>query len=390
MVAGVATREPGGGCAMRDERGAAARVAAWLVYPAVLCMGIGLQRFLVAAGLPAPASSYAAVALGAGLVVLLEAALPHAAHWRSERADRETDLLYMVAVQMALPPLLAVTLSVALLRALGALGLEVSPLWPHAAPIALQVVLMLLVADFLRYWLHVAAHRWSPLWRLHAVHHSPPRSSTGSTWAASIRWRRLSSTCSTLCRSCCWECPSRSSPSTSSSTRVNGFFQHSNVEVRLGLLNYVISRRRAAPLASLSPIPSESNNNYGNNFIVWDVLFGTRFLPADRDSSGELGLPKRRVSAAARRRPAQGTPFIRQLENDQREPVPTELASGSLVKLDRCVGRMAGAAVRTAWRPAGARRAKRSAWRPARPCAAGSACVRTNRGFAVRPPTRLR
>ena len=25
------------------------------------------------------------------------------------------------------------------------------------------------------------------------------------------------------------------------------------------------------------------NNNFGNNIILWDVVFGTRFLPTDRD-----------------------------------------------------------------------------------------------------------
>ena len=34
---------------------------------------------------------------------------------------------------------------------------------------------------------------------------------------------------------------------------------------------------------------SESNTNYGNNLIVWDIIFGTFFLPKRREV-GEIGL----------------------------------------------------------------------------------------------------
>ena len=72
---------------------------------------------------------------------------------------------------------------------------------------------------------------------------------------------------------------------------VNGFFQHSNCDVRLGPLNYLISGPELHRWHH-SELPAESNNNYGNNLIVWDVLFGTRFLPSDREV-GDLGLVNR-------------------------------------------------------------------------------------------------
>ena len=48
-------------------------------------------------------------------------------------------------------------------------------LWPSTQPLVVQVALMLLVAELLRYPLHVAAHNTKILWRLHAVHHSPKK-----------------------------------------------------------------------------------------------------------------------------------------------------------------------------------------------------------------------
>lgn len=75
---------------------------------------------------------------------------------------------------------------------------------------------------------------------------------------------------------------------------VNGFFQHSNVNVRLGWLNYVVSGPELHRWHH-SMLKEESNHNYGNHLIVWDVVFGSRYLPADREV-GMLGLMNRRYS----------------------------------------------------------------------------------------------
>ena len=37
-------------------------------------------------------------------------------------------------------------------------------------------------------------------------------------------------------------------------------------------------------------VVTEANANYGANLILWDVVFGTRKLPADRQHPAALGL----------------------------------------------------------------------------------------------------
>ena len=69
---------------------------------------------------------------------------------------------------------------------------------------------------------------------------------------------------------------------------INGFFQHSNIELRFGWLNYIISSPQLHRWHH-SKLPQESNMNYGNNFIVWDLLFGSYYLPKDREIE-DLGL----------------------------------------------------------------------------------------------------
>ena len=39
-----------------------------------------------------------------------------------------------------------------------------------------------------------------------------------------------------------------------------------------------------------SRLVEESNTNYGQNLAVWDVVFGTRFLPEDREPPRDIGL----------------------------------------------------------------------------------------------------
>ncbi len=91
---------------------------------------------------------------------------------------------------------------------------------------------------------------------------------------------------------------------------INGFFQHSNCAIRLGWLNYIVSGPELHRWHH-SRVPGESNSNYGNNLILWDLLFGSYFLPKDR-SVGTLGLINRDYPSSF---PAQfGAPFTKGLD----------------------------------------------------------------------------
>ena len=68
----------------------------------------------------------------------------------------------------------------------------------------------------------------------------------------------------------------------------NGFFQHCNIRLRYGVLNYIVGSAETHRWHH-SRIPRESNANYGNTIIIWDLLFGTWYLPREREST-ELGL----------------------------------------------------------------------------------------------------
>lgn len=260
----------------------------WLIYPVTMALCLATYFALVAAHAPTLVAMYVPAFLGAGLVTLLEWRFPHRRAWHPDATTLTNDLAYMTLVQMLLPPGVALLFVLVLVEPLHGLGLPA--LWPQAWPVWAQAVLMLFAADFLRYWLHRASHRWSPLWALHAVHHSPHRLYWLNVGRFHPLEKALQMTADTLPFLLLGVTPEVVALYFAFYA-VNGFFQHSNVAVRLGLLNWLISGPELHRWHH-SRLPDESDRNFGNNVIVWDTLFGTRFLPAGRECK-DLGLLNR-------------------------------------------------------------------------------------------------
>lgn len=259
-------------------------------YPAVMVAAIGLLVVAAMAGAPVTITAYVAVVVGAVAIIGLERLRPYRHRWQPDRQAVTNDALFLVTVQMLLP----VLVSGAAIFVLGGLGrdldLTLRSWWPHDSPVIVQVVLMLVIGDALRYWLHRAFHRWPSLWRFHAVHHSPHR----LYWLNVGRFHPLEKVGQLVFDSLPFVLVGVSDSVLAGYFvfyALNGFFQHSNCRVELGILNHVISGPELHRWHHSSVI-QESDNNFGNNLIVWDALFGTRHLPADAEV-GELGLLNR-------------------------------------------------------------------------------------------------
>jgi len=66
---------------------------------------------------------------------------------------------------------------------------------------------------------------------------------------------------------------------------VHGFAQHANWSVRLGWFNWLVAGPELHRWYHAIDAP-DGGVNFGNNLIVWDILFGTRFLPAGSNVTG--------------------------------------------------------------------------------------------------------
>lgn len=264
----------------------AARAVETASYPFCMVLGYGLYFSFASFGLNIVLSVCISVTIIAGLITLHEMKLPYRLEWKPVSVDIWNDLAFTSTVQILLPVLLSLTIATAIRNS----GLAPAAFWPHDLPVAVQVVAMLLLSDFFGYWLHRAFHKSAFMWRFHAVHHSPHR----LYWLNVSRFHPLEKAVKYLVDTLPFAAMAVAPEVLTAFFvfyAVNGFFQHSNCRVRLGPLNYVISGPELHRWHH-SELVEESDHNYGNNLIIWDVMFGTRFLPRG-GNVGQLGLINR-------------------------------------------------------------------------------------------------
>jgi sterol desaturase/sphingolipid hydroxylase (fatty acid hydroxylase superfamily) len=258
-----------------------------VAYPAVCGSALIGYQWMVAGGTPPEVSAYVAVAVAFVAIVLHEILLPERVEWRPRRSEIANDLLFLVTVHMLMPRFLGLLTALGLAALTTHWGIASEGLWPRQWPDWAQVALLAVTAEFPRYWVHRLSHNWGPLWRFHAVHHAP-------SILYSLNVARFHPVDRVL------QFVVEVSPFILLGVTpevlsfyfvfyaVTGFYQHSNSRVRLGVFNWIIAGPELHRWHH-SVRPEESNSNYGNKLIVWDVVFGTRLLPPDR-VVGRLGL----------------------------------------------------------------------------------------------------
>ena len=258
-----------------------------LSYPLVISLAIVLHMAMIARGIALPVSTYIPVIMGALVITWLEFFIPYRHEWRPPAGEVKNDIVYMLVVQILLPRLLAFAVALMLLRVAQETQSTLEGVWVHDWPVALQVITMIIGAEFLRYWVHRLAHTWSPLWRLHAVHHSPDK----LYWLNTGRFHPVEKALQFLFDSLPFILMGVSAEVLALYFvfyAINGFFQHSNINLKFGALNYIISTAELHRWHHARDI-DESGKNYGNNVIIWDLVFGSWFLPKERQVD-ELGL----------------------------------------------------------------------------------------------------
>lgn len=253
------------------------RLLAFTWYPLFVGLAIAAFAAMLSANFPPAIALYAPVALVGLAAVLLPFWFPERREWNPSRAEVKADVAFLAAVQVLLPKALAVLGVLALSNWAHAAG--ASDWWPHAWPLAAQVVVMLLAADFLRYWIHRACHRFDFLWRLHEVHHSPEILYALNTG----RFHPLEK----LLHFCADTVPFLLlgvAPQVFAGYfllyAVNGLLQHSNVRLRYGWLNYLVGSAETHRWHHARD-PRAAGCNFGSTTMLWDRLFGNWYLPKD-------------------------------------------------------------------------------------------------------------
>ena len=177
-------------------------------------------------------------------------------------------------------------LAVGLLSALGAwiAGVEFAEIrdgrGPLAAqPIALQIIEVFLIGDFLAYWEHRIRHS-RLAWRFHAVHHSPNE----LDWLSAKRVHPIDNLVPLFMRTAPILVSGFAAFPIALYMAASAYWPivcHANLNWKLGPFSHVI----------VSPVfhrwhhtktVEGTDKNFGGLLAIWDLLFGTFYLPAGR------------------------------------------------------------------------------------------------------------
>lgn len=272
-----------------NHRPSTQRVVDRLAFPVVFSAAIGFHALAMARGWN-PLTSVAGATLGAmATVAILERYFPHHESWLRSHDDVRTDIAHALTIA---------SLSNAVLPALTVLGVAIASwldgriglgLWPTGWPWLAQLPLALVVAELPKYWHHRLQHETDLLWRYHAVHHSAPR----LYFLNAARFHPIDIAIDTglgIVTIVALGCPLEVVALFGTASAVHGYFQHANLRIRIGWLNYVFSMAELHRWHHSKRL-SEANHNYGQNVILWDLVFGTFYWPDDQEPPESIGIP---------------------------------------------------------------------------------------------------
>jgi sterol desaturase/sphingolipid hydroxylase (fatty acid hydroxylase superfamily) len=260
----------------------------WTVFPAVFLATVGVAIALIERGVD-PALAIVGPQLASVLILAwLERVYPRYRSWNRSRGDVWVDARHAITITILPALTLPASTLIGVTLAGWLSGVFGSNLWPNHWPLAAQLVLVLIVGEFPQYWVHRLQHEHDWLWGFHAVHHSAPR----LYWLNATRFHPidiLMNLIPSFILLVALGCDIQVIALFGLAASVHGIFQHANLQLRLGWLNWFFS------MAELhrwhhSPVIREANSNYGQQLIVWDIVFGTRFLPADREPPEAVGM----------------------------------------------------------------------------------------------------
>lgn len=263
------------------------RLARHLVFPGTLVAALVTTHALLARGTAPEAMIVIWFAL-MPWVAALERLLPRFADWNESKGDLLTDAIYLPTSLLVAGGLSSLWAGLHLWLAVRLQAAVGSPLWPGELALPAQVVLACVLAELFAYWPHRWMHTSPFLWRFHSIHHSSKR----VYWLNAIRahpgehlFRGFVSSIPLAVLGA----PPEVLAYWMVISRVAGLFQHANVDFALGPFAWIFSIGELHRWHH-SAVRQEADHNFGDTFIFWDALFGTRYLPRDEPAPHAVGI----------------------------------------------------------------------------------------------------
>jgi sterol desaturase/sphingolipid hydroxylase (fatty acid hydroxylase superfamily) len=151
-----------------------------------------------------------------------------------------------------------------------------------------QVLAVLVISDFIEWFVHNALHRWGPLWAVHRVHHSI----TVMDWIGNFRfhWGEI------LLYKSVKYLPLAILGARAEAILIAAVFatlmgnlNHSNLNISWGPFRYLLNSPRMHIWHHDKNPEKPAGVNFGVVFSIWDWLFGTAYMPSDAAQPDALG-----------------------------------------------------------------------------------------------------
>ena len=155
-------------------------------------------------------------------------------------------------------------------------------------PLMIQFVLFLIGKDFLEWCVHNLLHRVSWLWEVHKIHHSI----ITMDWLGNFRFHFLEVI---VYRTLLWLpiLPLGPDPRILLPLAVfvtaYGHLNHANIRWDYGPFRFILNSPRVHLWHHDEVCHFSAGQNFAIVFSLWDTLFGTLYLPVDREDPERLG-----------------------------------------------------------------------------------------------------
>ncbi len=254
-------------------------IASWLAWPVIFTGAMVITGIGFAWDAPVIGFNLGYLFLGLSLFVL-EHKMPHEKKWNIDDGQTAASLLHTLTSKGTVQTIFIFSAALGLTSLITPASEPGYGIWPREWPMAAQAALGIVAAEFALYWGHRIAHEWIPLWHFHAVHHS-----VNKLWILNTgRFHfidSLKSIVGGMALLLILGAPMEVFHWLAAVTAFIGMLTHCNVEMRFGPISYIFNTPELHRWHH-SRVITESNKNYGENVMFWDLLFGTFFNAARR------------------------------------------------------------------------------------------------------------
>lgn len=246
----------------------------WVTWPFLMVTCIAATAYGFAIDRPALVFTIAYFTMAAILLVL-ERVMPHEREWNENDGQTFANIAHTLVTKGTVQSCIVFASVIGITNYITPMAEPGHGIWPRDWPMWAQILMGVVAAEFGLYWGHHIAHKWRPMWRFHAIHHSVTRLWIVNTgrfhFIDSFKSVVLGLGILTLLGA-----PLEVMSWVSAITAYCGMLTHCNVEMRFGFLSYLFNTPELHRWHHSKDL-REGDKNFGENIMLWDWVFGTWF-----------------------------------------------------------------------------------------------------------------